>query len=165
MAALLIQWGEEGLVPAYTSWNKRNPEADPAQCGLYRPDFVFEWKEGVLLLEFDERMHSDRDRTCELRRMGEVSMGYGGRPVHWVRFNPDAFKVDGVTRKTNKTARHDALLQLLRNHVQNADYDHLITIDYVCYDPQPHAFVSSLVQTLQFETTEEYCAWADSYIH
>ncbi len=48
---------------------------------------------------------------------------------------------------------------------RRADYETFITIDYVCYDRQPNAFVSSddgLVQTLEFETIEAYCAWADA---
>lgn len=61
--------------------------------------------------------------------------------------------------------RHAALLGLLETFVQNADYDKFLIIDYVCYNPQPSAFVSSddgLVQTLQFETIEAYCAWANA---
>ena len=42
MAAKLQKWAKEGLIPMYNLWNKTNPMADPAQCGLYRPDFVFE---------------------------------------------------------------------------------------------------------------------------
>jgi hypothetical protein len=74
--------------------------ADSTQCGRYRPDFVYEWAEGVLILEYDEQMHSDRAKRCELVRMAEVSHGYGGRPVCWVRFNPDAFKLAGTTHVT-----------------------------------------------------------------
>ena len=165
MAALLEKWTTEGLSPKFTAWNKRNPEADPAQCGRYRPDFVWAWDEGVLLLEFDEGMHSDYERACELKRMGEASLGYGGRPVQWIRFNPDAFKKDGATRRTTKKEREEELLELLGNGVLPADYEHFLTIDYVCYDPQPGAFVSGLhglVQTLQFETIEDYCAWAEA---
>ena len=168
MACTLQEWAEQGLVPKFTLWNKQNPVADPVQCGRYRVDFVFEWEEGVVLLEYDEQMHSDRDRRCELVRQAEVSLGYGGRPVHWIRFNPDAFKVGGCTRKTGKKERDAALLEQLRAHVLKADYAHLITIDYVCYDPQPHASNSpsggawgGLVQTLRFDTIEAYCAWAD----
>ena len=73
--------------------------------------------------------------------------------------------MDGVTRRTTQKERRDAVLELLGNHVRKADYGYLMTIDYVCYDLLPGAYVSSdddLVQTLHFETIEDYCSWAEA---
>ncbi len=61
-------------------------------AGRYRVDFVFELEAGVLLLEYDEDMHADRDKRCELVRQAEVSLGYGDMPFHWIRFYPRAFE-------------------------------------------------------------------------
>ena len=151
MACTLQEWADRGLAPQFTLWNRQNPEADPAQCGRYRVDFVFEWEEGVVLLEYDEQMHSDRDRRCELVRQAEVSLGYGGRPVHWIRFNPDAFKLDGETRVTRRQEREAVLLQTLNAAWAAADYDHFITVDYICYD-QTAGVGKDLVETMQFKT-------------
>ena len=159
MACTLQEWAEQGLAPRFTLWNKRNPSADPAQCGRYRVDFVFEWEEGVVLLEYDEQMHSDRDRRCELVRQAEVSLGYGGRPVHWIRFDPDAFKVGGETRVTRRKEREAVLLAVLQRALGIADYDHFITVDYICYD-KPEAG-SDLVETLKFKTIQDYTLWVD----
>ncbi len=110
MAAKLEQWARNGSIPKYTLWNKRNPSADPVQCGIFRPDFVYQWAEGVLILEYNEQMHSDRNKRCKLARMAQASMGYGARPVHWIRFDPGAFKVDRTTLHTTAAKREDCSL-------------------------------------------------------
>ena len=135
--------------------------ADPAQCGRYRPDFVFEWAEGVLLLEYDERMHSDRIQRCELVRMAEASLGYGGRPVFWIRYNPDAFKVAYKTLRTSIKQREAVLLKMLQDMIGDADYDHIMTVCYVCYHKPEHT-EDNIVQTFKFTHMDDYEAWVDN---
>lgn len=165
MAAQLGAWANQGLLPAVTRWNKSNPQADPVQSGLYRVDFVFESQCRVVALEYDERMHADRDRRCELVRMGKASVGYGGRPVHWVRFNPDAFKVGDATRRTVAKERDAVLLRVLQEAVGRMDMPvddgPFMTIDYVCYDNDKPSAQGELVQTHCFRTIEDYCVWVD----
>jgi hypothetical protein len=161
MAARLEEWAKKGLIPMFDLWNRRNPMADPQQCGGYRPDFVYEWVEGVLILEFDEQMHSDRIKRCELVRMSEVSHGYGGRPVFWIRFNPDAFKVAGETLATSRKKREKVLLTMLQDMVGGADYDHFMTFHYVCYN-KPEKTNDNLVQTFKFTTPTAYEDWVNT---
>lgn len=71
---------KKGHIPVFDFWNKTNPTADPVQCERYRPNFVYEWAEDVLLLEYDEQTHSDRNKRCELVHMAEASLGSG-----WLR--------------------------------------------------------------------------------
>jgi hypothetical protein len=160
MAATLEGWAKKRLIPMYDSWNKTNPTADPAQCGRFRPDFVYEWAEGVLILEYDEQMHSDRVKRCELVRMAEASLGYGERPVFWIRFNPDAFKVAGKTFATTRKTREAVLLKMLQDMIGDADYDHIMTVCYLCYH-KPERSADNIVQTFKFTTKEEYEAWVD----
>jgi hypothetical protein len=161
MAATLEGWAKKGLIPKYDLWNKRNPMSDPVQCGTYRPDIAYLWAEGVLLLEYDEQMHSDRIKRCELVRMAEVSSGYGGRPVFWIRYNPDAFKVAGTTLVTTRKTREAALLKLLQDMIGDADYDHFMTICYVCYD-KPESTADNLVQTFKFTNMQAYEKWVNA---
>jgi hypothetical protein len=161
MAATLQGWATKGLIPMYDLWNKINPMADPAQCGRYRPDFVFEWSEGVLLLEYDERMHSDRIQRCELVRMGEASLGYGGRPVFWIRYNPDAFNVANKNLRTTIKQREAVLLKMLQDMVGDADYDHFMTVRYVCYH-KADSTEDNLVQTFKFTTLAAYDDWVNN---
>jgi hypothetical protein len=161
MAAQLESWADQELLPIYDDWNKQNPLADPSQCGKYRPDFVYEWDEGVLILEYDEFQHKDLIKRCELVRQAEVSMGFGGKPIMWFRFNPDAFKVEGTTMRTSKETREALLLDILRKHMGNENYDFLIQIVYICYDKQEREGDSDLVKTFQFATIENYEEWVD----
>ena len=126
-------------------------------------DFVYELEVGVLLLEYDEKMHSDRDKRCELVRQAEVSIGYGDMPVHWIRFNPDDFKVAGATVSITSNDREAVLLGLIQAAVGHVDYENLITIDYVCYDkPEPHKDDgTALVQTFKFKTIGAYSVWVN----
>jgi hypothetical protein len=160
MAATLESWADEGIAPIYDRWNKRNPFADPVQCGIYRPDFSYEWDEGVLLLEYDEQMHSNRNQRCELVRMAEVCLGYGGRPVFWIRYNPDAFMVAGERLVTPRQTRENVLLKMLQNMVGNEDYNHFMTICYICYD-KTEKTADNLVQTFKFTDMEAYEAWVN----
>ena len=161
MAATLGEWAKKDLIPMYDRWNKRNPMADPVQCGRYRPDFVFEWAEGVLLLEYDEQMHSDRIQRCELVRMLEATHGYGKRPVFWIRYNPDAFKVAYKTLTTSTKQREAVLLKMLQDMIGDADYDHFLTVSYVCYH-KPERTGDDLVQTFKFTSEEAYEEWVDT---
>jgi hypothetical protein len=145
----------------YNHWNKQNSRADPVQCGRYRVDFVFELETGMLLLEYDEKKHADRDRRCELVRQAEVSMGYGDMPVHWIRFNPDDFKVGGTGVLIASKDRESELLRLIQHAVGHVDYENLITIDYFCYD-KPHKDAGSdSVQTFKFKSIGAYSVWVN----
>ncbi len=164
MAGRLLEWANKGLIPEYDFWNKQNPMADPVQCGTYRPDFVYECADGVTILEFDEQMHSNRNQRCELVRMWEVSHGYDGRHVFWIRFNPDAFKVAGKTLTTSRKNREAVLLKLLQDNVGNSDYDNFMTICYVCYHKKEKTG-DDLVQTFTFSRAageQAYEEWVDT---
>jgi hypothetical protein len=134
MAGRLKEWSDGALIPAFTHWNKQNKLGDSVQCGIFRVDFVYLKQAHVVLLEYDEDMHSGYDQRCEMVRMGMVTTGYPLKPAHWVRYNPDAFKVAGTTRKTAAKAREAMLLQVLQAALAQVDFEQHITIDYVCYD-------------------------------
>jgi hypothetical protein len=79
-------------------------------------DFVLHTSWGAIILEVDEQQHSHYDPSCDVRRdfdmAASVALGSGGKLLI-LRYNPDAFKVGGVTRTTTKKERHAKLLTLL----------------------------------------------------
>jgi len=164
MAATLKEWASKGLISEVKWWNKQNPTAEPLQCGRFRPDFVYEWNEGVLVLEYDEQMHSDRPKQCELDRMEKVTLGYGARPVFWIRYNPDAFKVAGKTLTTTRVTREKVLLKMLQDTIGHADYDHFMTVCYLFYDTPKNSPEGKYMQKFQFKTIKEYESWVDSAV-
>lgn len=88
----------------WNSWNKEI--GDGRVCGgRYRPDFVFERPSFTIIIEIDEFQHSPKGYECDNRRMLDIFNAYGGLPVHFIRFNPDEFRIgqkkctqDGMSR-------------------------------------------------------------------
>jgi hypothetical protein len=159
MAFTLNSWAGSYLIPVYDAWNKRNAQASPPQCGTFRADFLYEWPRGVLILEFDEFQHKHENKRCELVRMLKMAFGYGGRPVTFIRYNPDAFKIKGQTQRTTKATRESALLDLLQAGLYFEDFSNLITIHYVCYN---NAASDALVQTYKFADASAYESWVEA---
>ena len=77
------------------------------RCGLESEtasayiDFVIQKAWGVILLECDEDQRMAYDPSCDLRRdfdsCASIALGSQRKAVV-LRYNPDAFKVGGVTR-------------------------------------------------------------------
>lgn len=163
LAGTLNLWVDDDKISKYTAWNKQNQLADPLQCGKYRVDFTFEMPSGVVLLECDEKQHSGYVKRCELVRQAEVALGFGGLPVHWIRYNPDAFKINGTTRVTKREERESTLLRHLQLALTRSDYEHFITITYICYDNPgtTNEDPDALVQRHVFKTVEDYNVWVE----
>ena len=174
---------DEDIQPSYTRWNKKNPDAK--HCENFRPDFVWELKaegsanqdEGksanemastmdfcrVVVLEVDEHQHNyaSYPKSCELSRMADIVQGYGGLPVHMVRYNPDSFKVNSFAAKVSypEKTRLAALGNALKEAFDDADFaSNLFTLQYLFYDNEENA---DTVQTLRFKDIEAYAAWMD----
>lgn len=160
LASRLKKWASEGKIPAYTLWNKQNPLADPLQCGKYRVDFTFELSNKVVLLECDENQHSAYNRRCELVRQAEVTVGFGGLPVHWIRYNPDSFKLNGVLRTASTEDRETVLLRQLQHAFSETDFDYPLTVTNICYS-KSGADNDDLHETLKFANMEEYSTWVE----
>lgn len=105
-----------------------------------RIDFLVLLANGVLvMLECDEHQHPDTGYSCDLRRMAYVreALTIEGNtlPLVFLRYNPDAFKVGGVTRPTKKKDREARLVALLRDlEVRDATGLPPMTLQYLYYD-------------------------------
>ena len=79
-------------------------------------DFALPAPWGYVLLEVDEEQHKAYDPSCDVRRdfdmAASVALG-SGHKLLVLRYNPDAFKIAGVTRRTTKKERHAQLIRLL----------------------------------------------------
>ena len=69
-----------------------------------------------MLLEVDEEQHKAYDPSCDVRRgfdmAASVAIG-SGHKLLVLRYNPDAFKIAGMTRRTTKKERRAQLIRLL----------------------------------------------------
>ena len=79
-------------------------------------DFSILTSWGAILLEIDEEEHKYYDPSCDVRRdfdiAASVALGSGHKLVI-LRYNPDAFRLGGVTCRVTKRERHARLLTLL----------------------------------------------------
>lgn len=89
-------------------------ESESTRCFV---DFVLYKPWGVLLLECDEDQHSGYPVSCDVRRdfdiCSSLQLGSQHKAV-MLRYNPDSFRVAGVTRRTSKRDRLTKLIETLR---------------------------------------------------
>ena len=62
-------------------------------CSMRRPDILVDLGYQVLIIEIDENAHQDYDCSCENKRIMELSQDVGHRPIIFIRFNPDSYRM------------------------------------------------------------------------
>jgi len=60
-------------------------------CSLRRPDLLLDMGSHIIIVEVDENKHTDYDCSCENKRLMEISLDLGHRPIVFIRFNPDGY--------------------------------------------------------------------------
>ena len=126
---------------AWTTWNKQAPGS--RECGgSMRPDFLYVLDFLIIVVECDEDQHKDRCLEGERQRMIDLFNTYGGLPIVFIRFNPDAFKVGGVTCRYGMDRRHALLKEVLERELSRTVEEvaslPTIRVNYLCYDTQDH---------------------------
>ena len=95
----------------------------------------------MLLLEVDEHQHRGRACECEQTRMVNLGQMFGGTPVYFVRWNPDAY------RPGERGAEGEAVCMAVRHrHVVVGDLidDILCGRLFAGTQPIPGALVAAL---------------------
>jgi len=134
----------ESDLPPWTSWDKQIRGVEKDVCGKYRPDFVWEMPGHVVVLEVDEQQHAYPGYSCEDKRMLDIWNSYGGMPVVMIRMNPDAFKLEGTTRKVSWERRLQLLKDTLKKHLA-CPGQHLFAVHRLFYDNPSTELVASTV--------------------
>lgn len=67
----------------------------PGGTSNRRPDIYIDLRDRVLVVEIDENQHGTYDCTCENKRLAEMFVDAGSRPLTMIRFNPDKYKDHG----------------------------------------------------------------------
>lgn len=101
-------------------------------CLKFRPDILYDRGHWAVIVEVDEDAHREYDRNCEQNRMKAIMETLSMRTV-FLRYNPDPYKIDGVTMSTFRSIRHDKLLERVRFHLDHEPSE-LLTIEYLFYD-------------------------------
>ena len=63
-------------------------------CSKRRPDLLADFGEFIIIIEIDENQHTTYDTICENKRLMELSVDVGHRPIVFIRFNPDEYIID-----------------------------------------------------------------------
>ena len=101
-----------------------------------RIDFVIGVIGGLVFLEIDEGQHKyGCEPSCDMKRMSKVmeSLTISGNelPILWIRYNPDAYRVNGELKKIGKSIREKKLIQ----HIKSLDLTgKSLQIEYAYYD-------------------------------
>jgi hypothetical protein len=98
---------------------------------LARLDFTIYKPDRVVVVECDEHGHDREPVLCEVTRMLDVAAQHAMKsdlPLHFVRFNPDGYSVDGWAPKPKMAERHKELILAIEEPVTAP-----LTITYICY--------------------------------
>jgi hypothetical protein len=98
---------------------------------LARLDFAIYKLDRVVVIECDEREHGSEPVLCEVTRMLDVAAQHrltSDLPLHFIRFNPDGYKVDGRAQKPKMAERHKELLLAIEEPLTAP-----LAITYICY--------------------------------
>jgi uncharacterized linocin/CFP29 family protein len=60
-------------------------------CSKRRPDIYMDYGSHSIIIEIDEDKHSGYDKMCDNKRLMELFMDCGNRPLYMIRFNPDNY--------------------------------------------------------------------------
>jgi hypothetical protein len=98
---------------------------------LARLDFTIYKPDRVMVVECDEHEHRHESVLCEVTRMLDVAAQHrltSDLPLHFIRFNPDGYSVDGRRRTTKMAERHKELLLAIEEPLAAP-----LTISHICY--------------------------------
>jgi hypothetical protein len=100
-------------------------------CSKRRPDLLLDLGYQIIIVEVDENQHIDYDCSCENKRIMELSLDLGHRPIIFIRFNPDEYETNGenisscwginkkgiCVVKKRKTEEWNQRLNVLEEHI------------------------------------------------
>lgn len=125
---------------------KREHEIDFSCAGTSsrtcaRIDFLIDLNSHIIMLEVDENQHrfGYGGVSCDMRRMTQIqeTLAIDGNtiPIIFLRYNPDAFKVDGETVSLKKKDREAILVEILQDPTHEIfNTGSSLTIQYMFYD-------------------------------
>jgi hypothetical protein len=116
--------------------NSTDKRIDNGDCGLERPDRVYDLIDKIIILECDEHQHKNRNCTCEQTRMVNIGQSFGGTPVYFIRFNPDDYISLNNKQVENIQKRYKLLGELINSILTNKITlpKSLVSAFYMYYD-------------------------------
>lgn len=91
----------------------------------YRPDFWLALDTHIVIIEVDEQAHSGREPECEVARMINITMSCEGKPVTFIRYNPDGTKIPSKQKQKK-------LIEVVKEKITIVPYQ-ILSIEYMFY--------------------------------
>lgn len=114
-----------------------------SSCTKTRPDFVYHCGTHIVIVEVDEEQHRSYNNCghekedklkAENVRMYNIGNIFQGKPVIFIRYNPDDFKnKDGNKIKITNVKRHNTLIKWVKKCFRTK-WDQGIHVKYLFYD-------------------------------
>ncbi len=108
-------------------------EQDVKCTTSHRPDVLWDLVTHIVILEVDESQHNAQNYQCEtfrLRAIAECLM----RPIIVVRFNPDAFRINGKPQKAGYVERYRELKKWILYAFEPQNVKGVIDVVYLYYN-------------------------------
>ena len=109
-------------------------------CTKKRPDIHFDLATHSVIVEVDENEHRTYSDLCECARLNEIVNSIGGKPVVFIRYNPDSVRHKGKTIEVNPADRIDKLVNVVKRELTEV----------------PNVFCIKLVQLWYSDDLQEY---------
>ena len=86
-------------------------------CTRRRPDAYFNLDRHVVIVEIDENQHRGYAESCECARISEIVATIGGRPIIFIRFNPDVIKHNNKIQNIALSDRLNYLTEVVKREI------------------------------------------------
>jgi len=112
----------------------RCDESPGLECTRKRPDIRFEMPTHDVIVEVDENQHRGYEESCECARISEIVGAIGGKPVVFVRYNPDTVRYGGKVSAVAAAERIDLLVDTVKYELRNAPTTFSVRLVQLWYD-------------------------------
>jgi hypothetical protein len=105
-------------------------------CSKYRPDYVIDNLLFCIIIEVDENQHKSYAPECERGRMIQLHQDFGGKPLVFIRYNPDNYKDrnDKIIKGGNTNIKREAHLLKLIERIKGEESVCPLSVYYLFYD-------------------------------
>lgn len=103
-------------------------------CSRRRPDVFFDRPGHCVIVEIDEHQHRGYEDSCECARVNEIVSGIGGRPVVFIRFNPDVTRHGGKALALKLGDKVDLLIETIKAELDREHDRFGVTLVQLYYD-------------------------------
>ena len=87
-----------------------------------------------MIVEVDENQHRGYEESCECARMSEIVGAFGGKPVVFIRYNPDAVRHNGSFRVVPAAERIDLLVEVVKRELVHTPSAFSVRLVQLWYD-------------------------------